>query len=64
MRDQSNSMKSSTESVRIPNNGAQKRFLDGPARMDRHHGSSIRLWVSQHQVTSFLPVFDKSGALN
>ncbi|MGB9455169.1 MAG: hypothetical protein WCB12_03955 [Bryobacteraceae bacterium] len=49
--------------VRIPDNGAQQWFFDSPARMDRHHGSSLRSRVNQHQVTSTLPVFYESSAV-
>src|ERR1035438_6902092 len=49
--------------VRIADNAAQQWFFDAVTGMDGHHGSSLRLRVKHHQVTSPLPVFDESGAL-
>lgn len=46
--------------VRVPNDSAEKWFLDGPARMHGYHGSSLRLGVNQDEVASLLPVLDES----
>jgi hypothetical protein len=49
--------------VRIPNDSAEKWFLERPARMNGHHRSSLRFGVNQDEMASLLPVLDESRAL-
>jgi hypothetical protein len=46
--------------VRVPNDGAQSRFLNGPAGVEQRF--SLSSTENQQQVDSFLPVFDESRA--
>src|ERR1035437_1094719 len=48
--------------LRVADDGAQQRFLDGPARVDGDNGSRVRLRMDQDEVASLLLVFDESRA--
>jgi hypothetical protein len=47
--------------VRVPQNGAQQRFFDGPSGMDRHDSSRPCSRMNQDQMAPLLPILNETG---